>query len=190
MDKICQSMLSMSPSNMSDLEFKTKVAHKLETMQINNKMDQLENEFKDMSMKNEDFEKKREEVNKLSMKRKLATGENFILPVVQNVCPWSLEKQGITFTEWCLHKNNVYVGHKLKRLLGPTYKLLSEDVKCFECRYTGPTRITRYGKYVKNKLWHQLWKLSGKNLGCYCFENENCHCKHLVLLCKKKFKVK
>lgn len=112
-----------------------------------------------------------------------------IAPVVENVSPWVLEEQGLTLSKWCLHKNHIYVGLQLKRLLGPKYKLLSENSKRWECRYKGPDRKKMYQKYIKKKLWHHLGSLSGKKLGCYCYEYEHCHCKELVKLFKRKYKI-
>lgn len=117
-------------------------------------------------------------------------GEKFVLPIVENVCPWMLEEKGWTFREWCLHKDHIYVGLQMKRLLGPLYNRVPEEAKLWECRYNGPDRLKKYKRCIKKNLWNQLWRLSGKKLGCYCYTNEKCHCKELVQICKRKYKLK
>ena len=110
-------------------------------------------------------------------------------PIVQNVSPWKLEEMGISFSDWCFQPENIYVGLQLKRLLGPFYSCVPREAKKWECRYTGPDRIRRYGNYIRKNHWDNLFELSGKTIGCYCYKNENCHCKMLVKLFKKKYRI-
>ncbi|AHC54835.1 GTP-binding domain [Tunisvirus fontaine2] len=53
--------------------------------------------------------------------------------------------------------------------------------------YSREESLTLYRKHAKEKLWERLGELSGKTLGCFCKETEDCHGDILVELWKEKY---
>nr|WNL49880.1 hypothetical protein MarFTMF_364 [Marseillevirus sp.] len=47
--------------------------------------------------------------------------------------------------------------------------------------------IQKYERHAREKLWDKLGELSGKTLGCFCKDTEDCHGDVLVRLWREKF---
>lgn len=53
--------------------------------------------------------------------------------------------------------------------------------------YTREESLKNYKSHAEEKLWEKLKELSGKTLGCFCKDTDDCHGDILVNLWKKKY---
>ena len=97
-----------------------------------------------------------------------------------------LNKRGIdNFADWQSKKKSIYIGRNMSFYIKGAVG----------SKWSNPFTVKKYGRrkclklykqYIeKSDLYYQLHELSGKELGCFCLENEDCHGKMLIELMKE-----
>ena len=103
--------------------------------------------------------------------------------------------EDVSFKEWLEDSKNIYIAGNIKKYSGNeeakesiwfhrrlSYKLYKKDITIKEF-------LEQYEKFIRKKLWNKLDTLEGKNLGCWCQDQEKCHGSILIKLFNEKQKI-
>ena len=97
----------------------------------------------------------------------------------------------MTFTEWIQKEENVYISTNLRKYTrDPTkedkWGVSSLEYRLFVREITRDEYLQEYENYIRKHLWMNLESLTGKTLGCWCENLNQCHGKIIQKLFKER----